>query len=57
MKCLKKEESDISQLLIEKQELTAKIEEMANNRDQGNPEVVTDVVSTRLPYNLYFGDQ
>jgi len=57
MKCLKKEESDISQLLIEKQELTAKIEEMANNRDQGNPEVVTDIVGKRLPYNRFFGDE
>jgi hypothetical protein len=57
MKCLKKEESDISQLLIEKQELTAKIEEMAFNRDQGRPEVVADVVQYRLPYQRYFGDE
>ena len=43
IKCLIKEESDVSTLLIIKSELKARIENMAQNRDAGLPERVSDV--------------
>lgn len=42
IKCLIKEESDVQVLLLEKQQVLARIEAMASNRD-GQPERVTDV--------------
>lgn len=43
IKCLIKEESDVSVLLAQKQQIMQRIEAMASNRDAGEPERVTDV--------------
>jgi len=43
IKCLVKEESDVQVLIMEKQQVLARIEAMASNRDAGDPERVTDV--------------
>lgn len=43
MKCLVKEESDVSVLFGQKQALLDRIEKMASNRDAGEPEKVTDI--------------
>jgi hypothetical protein len=43
IKCLQKEESDVSILMAQKANLTARIDSMAANRDAGSPEVVSDV--------------
>lgn len=43
VKCLQKEESDVSMLLAQKQALIDRIENMAANRDAGEPERVTDI--------------
>jgi len=43
IKCMQKEESDVSVLLVQKQALISRIEAMANNRDAGEPESITDV--------------
>lgn len=55
--CLAKEESDVSAIVTEKAQVMAKIEMMANNRDQGRPETVADVSGYRQPYHIYFGDE
>ena len=44
IKCLRKEETDITALLIEKKSITDRIESMASNRDASAPERVTDVI-------------
>ena len=49
MKMLAKEESDISVLLMERQKIEARIEEMAQNRDIGDTDRITDV--TTLGYD------
>jgi len=49
MKMLAKEESDISVLMMERQKIEARIEEMAQNRDIGDTERITDV--TTLGYD------
>jgi hypothetical protein len=46
IKMLQKEESDVTVLLNEKAELKRRIEEMAANRDVGEPERVTDVTAS-----------
>lgn len=43
IKCLVKEESDVSVLMMEKKQVLDRIEAMASNRDAGEPERVTDV--------------
>lgn len=43
IKCLIKEESDVTVLLAEKAAIKKRIEDMAANRDSGEPECVTDV--------------
>lgn len=43
IKCLQKEESDVSMLMAQKQALIKRIENMAANRDAGEPDSVTDV--------------
>lgn len=45
---LAKEESDTTQLEREKMEMEKRIEAMAENRDQGNAETVSDVVSSNV---------
>jgi hypothetical protein len=57
IKCLMKEESDVSGLLAEKAQLMDRIEKVANNRDMGKPEVVNDVTRARMNYEFYYGDQ
>lgn len=47
IKCLVKEESDISALMAQKQAVLKRIVEMAPNRDAGEPQRVTDVEATR----------
>lgn len=49
MKMLAKEESDISVLMMERQKIEARIEEMAQNRDIGDTDRITDV--TTLGYD------
>ena len=43
IKMLNKEESDVSVLLAEKQLLKRRIEEVANNRDAGQAESISDI--------------
>lgn len=45
MKCLQKEESDVSVLMAEKQALKVRIEAMSNNRNAGPPPKVVDNLS------------
>jgi hypothetical protein len=42
MKCMQKEESDVSVLMAEKQMLIKRIEAMAESRDVGSPARVSD---------------
>lgn len=51
IKALTKEESDVSVLMAQKQELIRRIQDAASNRDQGMPEVVSDV----RPLNGFWG--
>jgi hypothetical protein len=50
IRCLAKEESDVSALMAEKGELKRRIEEAAANRDVGGPARVVDVDSTTSLY-------
>jgi hypothetical protein len=43
IKYLQKEESDVTVLQQQKQELKRRIETMANNRDEGQPESISDI--------------
>ena len=43
MKCLQKEESDVSILYAQKKDMKRRIEEAANNRDAGHPLTISDV--------------
>ena len=43
IKCLQKEESDVSVLLKQKADMKRRIEEAANNRDAGHPISVSDI--------------
>lgn len=52
IKCMQKEESDVSVLLMQKQQLKQRIEEMAQNRDVDQPEQITDIYKARLWYDL-----
>jgi hypothetical protein len=45
IKALQKEESDVSVLMAQKQALLLRINDMAQNRDAGSPEKVTDVTN------------
>lgn len=51
IKCLQKEESDVSVLLSQKQALIQRIRGMANNRDSGAPEVIVPVMT----YSNFWG--
>ena len=42
IKCLRKEESDVSVFMLQKQALTLRIEQAAENRDAGSPATVSD---------------
>lgn len=43
IKYLQKEESDVSVLMTQKAELKRRIEIMSNNRDEGQPETISDI--------------
>ncbi len=53
IKMLNKEESDVTVLLREKDLLKRRIEEVANNRDAGEPESVSDIYSENDEF--YYG--
>lgn len=53
-----KEESDITELMAQKQAQSERIEVMSANRDQALGERVTDVTAMNGPYrNLFFGER
>lgn len=47
-----KEESDVQELMIQKQAMKQRIESMAQNRDAGMPEKVSDVTKT-IPFEFW----
>lgn len=53
IKCLQKEESDVSTLMAQKQMLMQRIQNMATNRDAGAPERVTDTTLSYV-FNDFF---
>jgi hypothetical protein len=57
IKCLQKEESDVTVLMAQKQALLARIEAMAQNRDSGMPSTVADAQSSNsfYPYSGAWG--
>lgn len=54
IKMLQKEESDVSVLKVEQAELVRQIEEMAANRDVGEPERVTDITRSGYDDPLFY---
>jgi hypothetical protein len=56
MKCLMKEESDVTMLLAEKKGIEDRIDAMKKARDQGRPDRVTDTTGLRVP-TLFLGDE
>ena len=55
MKCLQKEESDVSILYAQKKDMKRRIEEAANNRDAGSPLSVSDIYLSNNPFWLSRG--
>jgi hypothetical protein len=55
IKCLNKEEADVSVLLATKADLRKRIENMSANRDAGQPESISDIYAENLDY-FYFTD-
>lgn len=53
IKCLIKEESDISALELQKAQMLKRIEAMASNRDSGRPDRIADVNTTNYPLGSY----
>jgi hypothetical protein len=53
MKCLAKEESDVSVFLVEKQAIKKRIEEAAQNRDIGETSSIQDVQNNNDDYFYY----
>ncbi len=53
IKCLRKEESDVSVLMAEKEQIKKRIEAMAPNRDEGTPKKIADVTTSYM--GLGFG--
>lgn len=54
IKCLRKEESDTSELVLERKELETAIFESAQNRDAGEPEQIADVGLSGMRYGGYW---
>lgn len=50
IKCLQKEESDVSVLMGQKAALKRRLEEMANNRDEGQPNTISDIYAENNEY-------
>lgn len=50
IKMLQKEESDVSVLMTQKQALKRRLEEMADNRDAGQPETISDIYAENNEY-------
>lgn len=55
IKMLIKEESDVSALMAEKMQLIKRITEMAQNRDAGQPESISDIYAENNDYYWYRG--
>lgn len=53
IKCLNKEESDVSVLMAQKAGLQKRIEEMAQNRDAGQPESISDIYAENIDYYIF----
>jgi len=52
IKCKEKEESDTSALQLAKQQIKKRIEEMAQNRDAGEPSIISDVTNMNSDFGL-----
>jgi hypothetical protein len=50
IKMLQKEESDVSVLMAQKQALKRRLEEMAENRDAGQPDTISDIYAENNEY-------
>lgn len=55
IKCMQKEESDVNVLMSQKMALIKRIEEMAQNRDAGHSQRVTDVTMNEFDDPLFYG--
>lgn len=55
IKCLQKEESDVSVLFAQKQAMAGRIEEMAQNRDAGDTDRITDVTLSGFDDTIFYG--
>lgn len=55
IKCMQKEESDVSVLMAQKAALQKRIEDMAQNRDAGSSQRVTDVTMNEFDDPLFYG--
>lgn len=55
IKMMQKEESDIQVLALQKGALVKRIQEMAQNRDAGQPESVSDIYAENNDYYFYRG--
>lgn len=55
IRILTKEESDIGPLMVKKQEIVQRIKEMAQNRDAGQPEAISDIYAENNDYYWYRG--
>lgn len=56
IKCMQKEESDVSVLFAQKQALLQRIENMAPNRDQGSPETIRDTSIMGYDIDYFYWD-
>lgn len=56
IKMMQKEESDVSVLMAQKGDIRKRIENMAQNRDAGQPESVSDIYAENNDYYFYFTD-
>lgn len=55
IKMMQKEESDVQVLLVQKAALIKRIVEMAQNRDAGQPESISDIYAENNDYYFYQG--
>lgn len=56
IKMMQKEESDVSVLMAQKGDIRKRIENMAQNRDSGQPESVSDIYAENNDYYFFFTD-
>lgn len=55
IKCMQKEESDVTVLMAQKAALTKRIEDMAQNRDAGHSQRITDITMNEYDDPLFYG--